>query len=557
MSAPTPIPAAPPVTEQLALTLTLTAAGKKFTITGGQIKRLQLALTSYGFSGEAEFVLGDDKKYGGNNSDTLINEFVKPTLLTVELSVCAVHADYATSGAATPLQLAAVVYDKGLRESAYRQVNTTPALVRRYTIRFRDAAQLLWGQHFPCQLYTAKTLKDVISEHAGALIKLRYDWDVLLAQRTLLFLPLQPGPGAASFYDWVVWLVTTQGGLFRYDYKGREYVLSGKATPGPQVKLVPIDVEHLAVWFPQVARYNVNVLNSYSEDAQQKAITQQEASAPLRHDYLLDTPIAAAFDARVALETRRLMVRGPELVVGLQRFPWAPLFPGAQVDLNLDDELAANRLVMPPPFRGQKGNVAALDLECSAENQEPESDTTQCAYRFQLTVRLQRSDDAYTPLPDYCAPDYPRLVEGKVVSETGEEKDATYQIYADADTSIDQYRIKIPLWADQLVPTPYQPHQAPGHFYFPAYKGQRVLVALHFDSAQIERFLDWRPEGRLPGETQGNHLLLGKKPGNSTALRHVYKDNKPVFTIQRTNQKDKQSIEIQEGSLLIVVKEES
>ena len=77
------------------------------------------------------------------------------------------------------------------------------------------------------------------------------------------------------------------------------------------------------------------------------------------------------------------------------------------------------------------------------------------------------------------------------------------------------------------------------------------------ERAWIERFLDFRPEARLPMDGQGNHLLLGKSEKSFTSVQHRYDENKPVFHIQRKNDKDTAIIQISEGSLLLRVKQES
>ena len=102
----------------------------------------------------------------------------------------------------------------------------------------------------------------------------------------------------------------------------------------------------------------------------------------------------------------------------------------------------------------------------------------------------------------------------------------------------------------------FVPDYFSGHFYFPAYKMSRVLVALDFHSARIERFLDWKEGSRLSMDTQGNHLLFGKTPKNQTSINHVYEDEKPVLNVKRTRDIDTQSIRFEEGRLILETKEE-
>ena len=41
-----------------------------------------------------------------------------------------------------------------------------------------------------------------------------------------------------------------------------------------------------------------------------------------------------------------------------------------------------------------------------------------------------------------------------------------------------------------------EPNHFSGHFYFPLYKGERVLLDMFFQRASIARYLDWR--AKLP-----------------------------------------------------------
>ena len=85
-------------------------------------------------------------------------------------------------------------------------------------------------------------------------------------------------------------------------------------------------------------------------------------------------------------------------------------------------------------------------------------------------------------------------------------------------------------------------------------KHARVLVALDFDRASVVEFLDWRPGARLPLESQGNHILLGKQKDDETSIRHVYEDAKPLLSIQRKKAEDVQLIKVSEGTIFIETK---
>jgi len=111
------------------------------------------------------------------------------------------------------------------------------------------------------------------------------------------------------------------------------------------------------------------------------------------------------------------------------------------------------------------------------------------------------------------------------------------------------------LWKNDKVIAPYDANWAMGNFYFPLYKDERVLMAMSFMSARILRHLDWRAGTRLPKETQGNHLLLGKKDKSKTSIRHIYENKKPLLNITRLSDKDTQVIEIKEGRIMLETQE--
>ncbi|HEX8436646.1 MAG TPA: hypothetical protein VF697_16170, partial [Archangium sp.] len=95
----------------------------------------------------------------------------------------------------------------------------------------------------------------------------------------------------------------------------------------------------------------------------------------------------------------------------------------------------------------------------------------------------------------------------------------------------------------------------PGHFFFPPYKNTRVMVGLHFDRAELLRFLDWKEGVRTPQDGQGDQVLLGWNKTSQTAMTHDFQDDKPVWRMHRTSGGDTQVVRMGEGHLFIQVKE--
>ena len=201
--------------------------------------------------------------------------------------------------------------------------------------------------------------------------------------------------------------------------------------------------------------------------------------------------------------------------------------------------------------------VFEIHMSGTAKNQDL-SATYNAAYSdydMEMTIGLELESCPKIHVPQFKAPDYPVLVEGKIVSESGEDTDKTYQIYTDENTSLEEYSVHIPLW-DRKIKAPFIPGIFTGHFYFPAFKHARVLVALYLDRAEILQFLDWGEGSRLPMDAQGNHILFGKNASSQTSMRYLYTEGKPELTIKRTSQKDTEMIRMEEESIIIQTQDE-
>jgi hypothetical protein len=164
---------------------------------------------------------------------------------------------------------------------------------------------------------------------------------------------------------------------------------------------------------------------------------------------------------------------------------------------------------------------------------------------------LESSDELSVSLPTYLKPSYPFYVEGKIVSETGKDKDMTYQFHTDSDTSVNYFKVSIPLWDKKNVRVAYQPNDDGGQFYFPPYKDARVLIGLEFNSAFISSFLNWGTGTALPLDSQGNQIVMGTSTTSQNIIKHSYVDSKPELQIQRTQDKDTELIQFSDGYILL------
>ncbi len=541
--------------ERLEISLTLKLGEETHSIPPGNVRGLELDLRSWGFDGWIEFLVADTEPFGGQQKDEVLEDFLKPDMAQVSLEVKAVLSDVPPDVTISPLKVEALVTEKTLSELPVAKELGSSVLFRRYSVRFVDAARLLWRQHFPCALYTNKTLQEIIEAHKGEFIHLSYEWaDELDASRPQLFVGLDPRQGA-SFYDFVVWFTSERGGVFSYDYVEKQYCLTAtKDSSAEPLTLRAEEVKALEVQFPEVIRHEVVVLNSWAEGPTNETIAQPQAVTGIRQDVLLRTSIADEAQARVQREQRRLVARSQELALLWRRFPLAALMPGALVRLPAQADWAASGVPADDTFR-----VRHVLLRAAANQPGPdgENDAPDAWYDLSLSTRLELQDEPWVEFPEFIPPIFPRLAEGFIVSEIGEDEDETWHAETDSNTSLDRYRVRMPLWEDQIITVPFEPTLLPGHFYFPAFKRERVLVALHLERSTLERFLDWRAGARLPADAQGVHLLMGKTTQNNTSLQHYYEDGNPLLLLKRTHDQDTVTLKLREGGLLLEVKEES
>ncbi|WP_428261495.1 hypothetical protein [Haliangium sp.] len=539
---------------RLQAALTLTIGVKSYDVQGGHIDRLELDLDSHGFAAEIEFTLSDDQAHGGGFDDTLPSDFLSLDLIKAKLVLSWVFFEEEVTTTAEEVTITGLVMDKSLVEESYRRSGDIPVLARRYRIHMADPAQVLWRQHFPCALYTETTMSDVLSAHTGSYITIDAQWSELSTTKALLFVHL-PVAAGASFYDFVMWYLDARGGVWYYDYGAGKYVIAGdKPSLGTAVTLFGDDIERSAVRVAEVPRHQPRVHNSYTESAKTQAVDQDQAVTGVYRDVLMRSPIAQDFDDRVTLEGDRFTLPAYEAEVDLSRAPPESLVPGTLVALSSSQRWSSESALTSKTWRVRRLRLRTQAVRAGADAQSQRDDND---VRGELRLGLEQKDDPRPHLPEFRAPVYPGLVEAKVVSEQGEDTDKTYQVYTDADTSLENYKLKIPLWEDQVIEVPFDPYQGSGNVYIPAYRDARVLAAIDLETAHIARLIDWREGAPLSMDVQGEQLYFGKSATSHTTVSHDYDGENPVFQVARLHDKDTGTIRIEEGVLTITVKEES
>ncbi len=535
--------------DSLDASLKLTISGTDFNIPGGNIKGFRVKLHSHGFLCRVNFMVSSEKE-----TDSLFSSFTTTGLIDATLKLT---PHFPPEGSQLqPLTLTGLVTEKAIlieRTVEKVIVQGNPILYRLYQVVFRDPAQVIWRQHHPFDLLVDKTMKDVIDAHKSEKVTITYDWTVLETKNAINTLPLGIEARNGSFYDFIMWYVFTQDGVWTYKNQDNTYSLTqSKSSEGQADSLDGLDVEGWEVEFPETIRFNANVLNAYSENPQKQAISQDQAVTGVGRDYMARYPVAQDFQNRQTLETQRLRVRNHEVHLTFRRFPTINFYPGCLV--KMEGGLWSDN-IFP---HGKTYRVRDIDLEGTPVNPELTADHNLgfSDFNMDMEAQLELQDEKYVSLPEFTAPSFPIFVEGKVVSEQGDASAETFQIYQDANTQQNQYKITIPLWTNQQVVAAFEPVFFSGHFYFPAYRNERVLVRLSLHTASIDRFLDWRANAQLPMDSQGNRLLMGETATSQTTMSHSYVDSKPVLSVQRTSDKDLQVITLSEGSLKLETKQD-
>lgn len=538
--------------DRLAVSVTLTIAGTAHAFTGGAVPHVELRLDSHGFAGTVELLVQDDTEQGGGFEDALLDAFLGAELVEATVEVATVYDHAETPDSLSPIRVEGLVTHKSMEELLLRRSGDQPILVRRYRVELADPARVLWTQHFPCQLYTDKTPQAIIDEHAGEHITLTYDWAVLAESKPQWFVHLPPALGA-SFYDFVVWVVDVRGGVLTYDYAEQQYAITELVDASAEAQPLHGDDVHTAeIVVPPAPRHVVVVADSYGDGPRSETIEQEQAVTGVRHDRPMRSPISQDVDDAVALERTRLRLPKYEAALCFGRMPIAQVVPGTRLTLAAANRWSAGSALVTPTWRVRALELCATALAGPLDRDHQEAST---GYTVELRARLAQSDDPCVSLPCYRTPVYPGYVEGKVVSEKGEDGEKTYQTYRNATTSLDEYTVRVPLWADQEVTVPFEPAQGSGNVYVPSYRDERVLLAMELEQTRIERLLAWREGAALSMDVQGEQILLGKSATSHTSINHVYDDTQPVLNVARTHDDDTQLVQLREGTLLLQVQE--
>lgn len=526
-------------TDSLIATLTITSGGTDYNIPAGSIRAIHLRMGVAGFEGNAGFTLTS------RDDNDFFTAFADTAVTGMSLSLQATWNQ--PEDTPEPLCIEGLVTRKSVREYTVEIMKDTPVIWYDFEIDFKDAVQVLWGQHFPVCIYSESSMNDVISANTVSDFTVSTDMAELDTTCDQICLGLGVPGNPASFYDFILWYAYTRNGVVYYDYANTQLVISDTKQTADSISTLDIDdVGAYRLVVSEIIRHNIRLHNVSSESAATTSITQDEAVAGIYRDHVIRTDISSDVATETTNLEATLTVPSKEVHLEFRQMPRTTFTVGSLVEF--DDEKWYQGL----SFNDETFRVYEIELNATAVNQVSETgiNAEYAPFQIAMTAKMEYKDNAARIFPGFARPQYPLAVEGTVVSETGEDTDKTYQIYTDEDTSLEYYQVYIPLW-DLTIKTRYIPDFLPGHFYFPMFRDTRVLVELSLNNARLARVLDWGDSTRLPDDYQGNHILFGKNDGDQTSMQHYYDESKPVLSIERTYGSDTQLVKISEESILL------
>jgi len=534
-------------TDRVRASLTLVVGSSTFAFPSGSFEDFSIEALPHSFRASASVYVSSEL-----DTDELFEPFTSDALIKATLSVASCVLE-GSGEEVPPIQVTGYVTEKNMVEDVSDDVDSKPVVGRTYRVFFSDAASVFWKQHHPLELHVDSSMQEVIELHKLQGMEITYDWTRLGARQDVLLVATGV-EGGASFYDLVVWYIDRHGGVLELDAATGAYRIAGaKARPPEPVELEREYTARLSSPVQRPARYKPRLLNAFSENAQSTPVDNELAHAEVFRDTLLRTPIASDLEVRQHIEAGRLKVSPPALIIDFARLPPQLVQPG--MALYLGEDFGERLLASKKNYRVTELHLRARATVGGEGEEVPELTDPTCSFEVSMSASLEQSSDPLPRLPPFTPPRYPVLVEGKIVSDGGGDDDRTWMIATSKDELTRRYTVQIPLW-NKKVPAPFEPNHVPGHMFFPAYKHQRVLVALTFSTAAIRRHLDWAANARTPLDGQGNRLVLGHQALDGVVIDHIYKDSKPVFSIKRTFGNDLQTLEVKDGTIYWEVRED-
>ncbi len=538
----------------LDLTLSLDAEGTKTEIVSGSIEKIALDLHSYGFNGSLQLSSFGNEELDGVFNSTKVTKIVLSFKPTDPLL-----------GAAPIFELKGIVIGKLVRRVDAIGENK-PQSIRLYEIAFFDAAQAIWSEHFPINIYVDESMKNILDEHKNSDISIKYNFSPLEVKHPITAFSLGyqdalPQAQQVSFYSFLLWYLQKEGGMLVYDYKANSYsILGQKEAAGDPYKIHEWWAAPPLAVFPKPKRHNKKIIQHSSDTQDGATKTNEDAFKLIRRDDIHTDNYRAFPEQAHEIVHSALNSTYPlfelEPTIFVDDFHIHRVLPGCLISFDGGaDETWCN----DPMYKGKVFRARSLVFQADRLTLAEIVEKTVQPYRLYVKNILELKDEKYIETVFFNCPQFPFSIQGKIFSDIGDTPQTTYKISESEQAPQGQYLVTVPLTGgDKKLVVPFTPDMMCGQFYFPFCKGERVLLSLYFHTAKIERIIDWQPFTRLPSGVQGNQIMFSSNSQDKYAfLKHEFEDGKnSVVTLeQATSATQTQTVRIQEKEILITVVE--
>ncbi len=530
--------------DRLQTQLTLTIGQAAFTITSGGLRRFDIDVFPWGVSADITFRVDCSQE-----PDPIFDTFITLSPITATFSLCR-DIEGETPDESQQLKIMGVVVDKSVTETIGETMDGQPVVERIYDIHVIDAGRAYWTEHRPVELYTASTLADVLDLHKPTGVTVTYDWAALQTKQDVICLILH-GDREPTFYDFIVWYVTENQGVLEFDARTGSYRIGEKKTKGSSAsELTLLQVDKMRLTFPEPPRFSGRVLNPFTLATVTRVLTNDQAITNVRRDVLEHTPIGSIIDQRASVEAKRFRTRPHGIEVIFKLCPDEICQPGDLFEIA--DDFSSKLYPSGTKYRTVRLRVSAAH----PDGPKPDTAETVSVYEGEITLDGEKSTSTVAWLPPFKDPRTTVRLEGTIVSAGGSDADRSWAAMENDDNSLWMYKIDVPLF-NKTIPVPFAPTFTSGHFFFPGYKNQRVLVDVAWDRATLAGFIDWADEGRLPSNTQGSQIVLGFQSTNGTVIKHIYDEAKPALSIVRKADGETVTFSMTDGAVRLALEEAS
>ncbi|HEY6878869.1 MAG TPA: hypothetical protein VI299_12655, partial [Polyangiales bacterium] len=445
-------------TDRLITTLSLSIGSDVHALSAGQVERFSLDIQAWGFRADIAFYVSSEQE-----ADPIFEGFSGTTLLAVTFQFKRVPEGEGDTP--TGVSVTGYAVSKAVSEVVGASLSGAPVIGRRYELLVLDAAQAFWTQHRPLELHVQSSMQDMIDANKPTGVTISYDWPAISTPQAVLAVGLD-GEGEPSFYDFLMHWVDRNQGVFELNTTTNSYRLGAKKSgSGTATAQEFEDVAAIRLRFPEPPRFVARVLQAFA-DAPLTTELPNTLAAGIRRDVLLRTPIAADVSQRAQLETARLRARLPGIELSYRRCPDALTPPASLIELG---EGFSQRVFA-------SGTTYRVVRLCATAQHKPdvpvEPEDDSAVYEMELKVEAENKLSPVASLPPFRDPRRILRVEGKIVS-AGQSGQRSWAAIENEDNSLWMYKVFIPLF-NKEVPAPFAPNFASGHFFFPAYKDQRV-----------------------------------------------------------------------------------